>query len=123
MKKYSKVLIIVSVFLVILVSIGTINYASDLGLGNLEDYIMEPGTSENQEFIAMMNNIISGVATVGSVLSVIILMILGIKYMMGSIEEKAEYKKTLVPYLIGAIFVFGASSIANLFFTVAKDFF
>ncbi|MEI3401230.1 MAG: hypothetical protein V8R51_02250 [Clostridia bacterium] len=44
--------------------------------------------------------------TVGIVLSVVILIILGIKYMMGSAEEKAEYKKTMIPYLIGAVSVF-----------------
>ena len=33
--------------------------------------------------------------------------------MMGSAEEKAEYKKTMIPYLVGAILVFAASTIAN----------
>lgn len=34
--------------------------------------------------------------------------------MLGSIEEKAQYKKTLLPYLIGAIFVFGATTIPGI---------
>ena len=33
--------------------------------------------------------------------------------MLGSVEEKAEYKKTLMPYIIGATFVFAASAIAG----------
>ena len=40
-------------------------------------------------------------------------MILGIKYMTGSAEEKAEYKKTMVPYLVGAVILFGAAAIAQ----------
>ena len=123
MEKYNRVIIILSVFLLILFSLCTINYASGIGLGNLDDYKTDPKMSDNIEFMKIMNNIISGVATVGSVLSIIILMVMGIKYMMGSLEERAEYKKTLVPYMIGAIFVFGASNIANLIFTVAKDLF
>lgn len=69
-----------------------------------------------------LNNIGMGVlqvlAIIGSGLSIIFLICLGIKYMLGSVEERAEYKKTLVPYVIGALFVFGASSIASLLFNM-----
>ena len=54
--------------------------------------------------------IIKVITTVGSICSVVVLIMLGIKYMMGSVEEKAEYKKTLLPYVIGASMVFAASS-------------
>ena len=40
--------------------------------------------------------------------------------MMGSAEEKAEYKKTLLPYIIGAAFVFAASTIASIIFSFAN---
>ena len=62
------------------------------------------------------NNIVKILQTVGVVLSVIILIVLGIKYMMGSAEEKAEYKKTLMPYVIGAALVFAASAIAGIIY-------
>ena len=55
------------------------------------------------------------------VLSVIVLIVLGIKYMLGSVEEKAEYKKTLLPYVIGATLTFGASSIASVIYNIAKE--
>ncbi|MBR3254881.1 MAG: TrbC/VirB2 family protein [Clostridia bacterium] len=63
-------------------------------------------------------NVLQILAIIGSGLSIIFLIILGIKYMLGSIEEKAQYKKTMFPYVIGAILVFGASSIAGVFFTI-----
>ena len=62
------------------------------------------------------NNILGMVSTGASVLAVIILIVLGIKYMMGSAEEKAEYKKTMIPYIVGAALIFGASVIANVVF-------
>ena len=40
--------------------------------------------------------------------------------MMGSAEEKAEYKKTFIPYLIGAILVFAASNLASMIFGFAS---
>lgn len=57
----------------------------------------------------------------GIVLAVVILMILGIKYMMGSAEEKAEYKKTMIPYLVGAVLIFAASTIANIIYNFATN--
>ena len=56
------------------------------------------------------------VQTVGSIAAVIILVVLGIKYMMGSAEEKAEYKKTLIPYIVGAVLIFAASNIAGFIY-------
>ena len=62
----------------------------------------------------LAGNIIGVLTTVGIAVAVIILLILGIKYMMGSASEKAEYKKTMIPYLVGAILIFGASGIAKI---------
>lgn len=62
------------------------------------------------------SNIFSIVTAVGTVISVVMLIILGIKYMMGSTAEKAEYKKTLLPYVIGATLLFAATNIAQLIY-------
>lgn len=42
----------------------------------------------------------------GIFLAVGVMMIIGIKYMSGSIEEKATYKKSMIPYLVGCFFLF-----------------
>ena len=67
------------------------------------------------------NQIITIISTVGAIASVIVLVVLGIKYMMGSAEEKAEYKKTLLPYVIGACLVFAASAIAGIVFSFSEQ--
>lgn len=66
------------------------------------------------------NNILGIVSTAASVIAVVILIVLGVKYMMGSAEEKAEYKKTLLPYIIGAVFVFGAGVITSIMFNFSQ---
>lgn len=66
------------------------------------------------------NKIATILRALGTVLLVVVLMVLGIKYMMGSAEEKAEYKKTMIPYLVGAILVFGATQIAGAVLNFAK---
>ncbi len=77
-------------------------------------------TKATQAVTNFGDNVLSIVSTGASVLAVIILIVLGVKYMMGSAEEKAEYKKTLLPYFIGAIFVFGAGLISSIIFNFAK---
>ena len=59
-------------------------------------------------------NIVSIITTIGIIVAVVVLLVLGIKYMMGSASEKAEYKKTMIPYLVGAILIFGASAITKV---------
>lgn len=76
--------------------------------------------SDVTQFNPIGKKIIGMVQAIGSIVSVLVLVILGIKYMMGSAEEKAEYKKTMIPYLIGAILIFAASNIASMIFTFAQ---
>lgn len=71
-------------------------------------------TAADEDIQNFGGKILSAVTTAGVVLSVVVLAVLGIKYMLGSAEEKAEYKKTLMPYLIGAALIFGASTIATI---------
>ena len=59
------------------------------------------------------------VQTAGVVIAVIVLMVLGIKYMMGSAEEKAEYKKTMIPYVVGAVLVFAGTSLVKVIYSLA----
>lgn len=42
--------------------------------------------------------------------------------MMGSAEEKAEYKKTLMPYFIGAVLIFAASAFAQAIYSFVSNF-
>ena len=57
---------------------------------------------------------------IGTIVSVAMIMILGIKYMMGSADQKAEYRKSMLPYLVGAILIFAASNITDAIYNWAK---
>ena len=39
--------------------------------------------------------------------------------MMGSTEERAEYKKSMLPYVIGAVILFAASTFAQVIYKFA----
>lgn len=61
-----------------------------------------------QDFSNILSNAFIGI---GTAVAVIYATILGIKYMIGSMEEKAEIKESLVPFIIGCIVLFGAFGI------------
>ena len=60
------------------------------------------------------------IRNVSVVAAVIIIMIIGVKYILGSVEEKAEYKKTFMPLIIGIVLVVSATTIASFIFSNAE---
>lgn len=58
----------------------------------------------------------------GMIVAVLIGAILGIKFMIGSVEEKAEIKAALVPFIIGCVVVFGAFGIWKIVVTIGNNF-
>ena len=65
--------------------------------------------------------IVGLIRVVGTIVAVGMMVILGIKYMMGSAEERAEYKKTMFPYIVGAVLIFAATSLAQVIYTWASE--
>lgn len=116
---------IVIVILLILLSIITITkpiYASDTkhtageiiteGKG-----FIQKGQSGAEEKISsdnlkdMSDTIYNILLVAGIVIAIIVGLIMGINFIIGGIEEKAEIKAMLLPYIIGCIVVFGAFAI------------
>ena len=115
MNKLKKILYILALILLMIFVIQIILPNSIFAFG-VEDLTGTPVT--NQDANNLGNKIITALSTIGSIVSVVVLVIIGIKYMFGSAEEKAEYKKSLMPYLIGAILVFAASTIASIIYSI-----
>ncbi len=76
--------------------------------------------SNADKLLTIGNNVIGAIQIIASLSSVIVLVVLGIKYMLGSVEERAEYKKTMIPYVIGAIMVFGIINILGLIIDIVN---
>lgn len=114
MKKNIKIVFILTILVIISflnfstfgVDIDNIKY-SDFFDALIKDDTMKVGSI-----------IYSVLTSVGIAISVTVLAILGIKYMMGSVEERAEYKKSMMPYIIGSVLVFSASTIANIIYRI-----
>ncbi len=108
-KKTMKILTTIATILLI-VSMGASIVCAATDIGGIS---IDPKTENTGDITKVGNKIMGILQVVGILIAVIILMVLGIKYMMGSAEEKAEYKKTMIPYIVGAILIFAAATIAN----------
>lgn len=117
MKKTKLISILTTAFVVILalttvvaatVNIGGVNINPDASNKNIEK-ITETG-----------NDILKVIRVVGTIIAVGMVLVLGIKYMMGSAEEKAANKKSMLPYLIGAALLFFAVNIVEAIYNWAK---
>ena len=114
MKKLTKILSIVMIALIIVSCFSTVFGATTYAPDNWKDKEgTKIQTGDIEDFSASIINVVS---IVGSAAAIITLIILGVKYMMGSAEERAEYKKTLLPYVIGAAMVFGASVLVGVIY-------
>lgn len=116
MKIFKYAVVILSIVLLILLSFPTENLAAQ-SIDNIfkgADNFIEKGnvasidTNELHDASNFVYNAFFGVAMVASV---VIGMILGIKYMISDSEGKAKYKETLVPYVISVIVMFGTFTI------------
>ena len=82
-------------------------------LESIGDYI-PTNQDAPTKLINKANIILTIITNIGMILSVIVIAILGIKYMLGSVEEKAEYKKDLIPYFVGAVLLFSIIAIVKI---------
>ena len=79
--------------------------------------------TEDKQFKDLGNGVLGMVQTIGIFAAVAGLMIIGIKYMLSSAEEKSQQKEVLIYYLIGSIMVISIVEVVNLIYNFAKDLF
>ena len=89
--------------------------------------ISDPGalqpttTTMPNEAQAMAGKLLGILQVIGSVIAVIVLIVLGIRYMLGSAQEKADYKKSMIPYVIGAVIVFTGTVFPKVIYDVVTS--
>lgn len=110
MKKIGITLII---FLICII-FSNIIFAGD-ALSDPSQYKPDQESSDTARTIEnITSNILTLITDVGIVVSVIMLGTIGIKYIIGSVEERAEYKEAVAPYLIGAMLLFGITTFVKI---------
>lgn len=84
---------------------------ASVALADVEDIpIIQPGDGG---FITVVGKIIGFIQYAAWAIAIGMIIYIGIKYMMSGAGEKAKVKETLLPYLVGAICVGAATTIAS----------
>ena len=91
-------------------------------LSSLKDDIKTASvTNSTKDFSKMAGKIIRLIRNAAVILAVILITVLGIKYMMGSAEEKSGYQKSFIPLIVGIVVVVAATQIATMLFGIAGN--
>lgn len=75
---------------------------------------VKPSDFQDATTTNKLNTILGMIKYFGIFLAVGILMFLGIKYMIASAAEKAEFKKSMVPYVVGLVILLSAVVIIQI---------
>lgn len=122
MKKFMKIF---SVILIALILSSIITTTAVYGVQTIispNDYDPQKSPSQVPEpLINKFGIIANALQVIGIVIAVIVIALLGIKYMIGSVEERADYKKTFIPYIVGALLISGTATIAKIANDIAQQ--
>ena len=110
--KVLKILAIIIMLTIIPITIFAYNgIGTDLSVGN---------TNAAKSSMDVTKNLLGVLQAVGSVTSVVALVIIGIRYMISSVEQRAQLKGVMSHYVIGCVLVFATSNIVGLSYTIIE---
>lgn len=115
MKKTMKILSIMLLVMTIVATASNV-FASSI-IGDIENATNNANVDNaTGKLVTTVGTIIKMIRNVAVIAGVLIIVILGFKYMMGSVEEKAGYQKSFIPLIVGIVIIMGATSIASFLF-------
>lgn len=115
MKKVLKIFIILVLILII-----NINNVYALQIIDTNEFEPDSSMTDDDYLIDRANIIVTVIRNVGIVIAVITLMIIGVKSMFASSEERSEYKQALPGYIIGAFLIAAMSALPSLIYYIVS---
>lgn len=122
--------IIISIVIILLVNLVICFNNIALGVSSIEDLIEDPtmqnvSTPDDSEsgIVSGINGVIGLLQFVGSGISIIVVTILGMKYILASPADKADVKKSIMPIIIGCVLLFGAVNLVSAIMSFSDGIF
>ena len=114
-----KIILMLLIFILGMCMLSATVFAADSDpidglISQMEGQNISVGDTTGGGIIDAINTVLGLVQVAGTGIALIAVSLLGIKYMLASVEEKAEIKKYLIGAVIGGILVFGGASIAKV---------
>lgn len=116
---------IITLFLILALSINIYAITLDDAKKQMEDTNKLDKQGKSTGVMAVINDVIGLLQLAGTGISVVTITLLGAKYMLSSVEQKAEIKNRAMPVVIGCVILFGAVNlvaiVANFTNAVLKE--
>lgn len=109
-EKIIKILTIILILFVVF-NISNFVYAGEINTEDFTGIYTKEGVSDLDTKTGKILNIVQ---IAGTAISLVALLVLGMKYMLSSPNDKATIKEKMVPYVIGVIIFFAASNLVTI---------
>lgn len=108
-KSMRKFLLIILVFIFVLFFFKTVSIAGEMI--RTDRYHTTLQYEEADYILKKATRVIKILRNIAIIISVVALSVIGVRYMVGSVEQKSEYKQTLLPVAIGCGLIISLSAI------------
>lgn len=122
--KNKNIIVVVLIFILTMSLWNSYAFASDIS-SDAKSFLEAGGTTPSSSSKSATQTAIGDIAGLltglGIIVAVIVAAILGIKFMLGTVDEKANIKESIIPYVCGCIVIFGALGIWKLIIGVLNN--
>lgn len=101
----------------ILLIIPTVIFA----YGGINTNISITDSTASRSSVAITERIVGTLQMAGTIISIIALIIIGMRYMFSSLETKAQMKGVIGYYIAGCVLVFATSNVLGFAYSVVED--
>ena len=115
--KINKIIMVLILIIMVVLSLYTVSFAEldpTTSMKDMQDASSAENADGTKQVGKVINTIIGFIQVAGTGISLIMVSILGIKYLLAAPNDKADAKKQIMPMLIGAILLFGAANIMQI---------
>lgn len=107
-----KIILFIIIFMFVLLLFQTISFAGeDL---NPDEYKTSLSYGDASDIFSKGGKVLKILRNIAAIVSVVTISIIGLRYMFGSVDQRAEYKETMRPVIIGCILVASLSTILTI---------
>ena len=119
-----KIIVLVLIILFTCIYFSETSLAVDNIIKSAEDFVsgtVQDTPLDEASLKATSSYLYNVLFTIAVVLSIAVGLIIGIQFVLGSVEEQAKIKETLIPYVIGVFVVFASFTIWKIAINIGKQ--
>lgn len=119
--KIKKIFILILSVILIFSIFSTTSFASVGDIVKTMSKVNTPKAGEAEQIVNVVNIIIGLLQIGGTGIALIVITLMGVKYIMAAPSEKADVKKQILPIIFGCILLFGAMTLMSAVYKFSQE--